>query len=121
METYYPIVIFCYNRPNHLKKMLESIQRNAESIHTKAYFFIDGAKNDRDKVEISKILEIINSSNIFKENIIINRDSNFGMQKNVISGISHVLRENDAAIILEDDLKFSYKAKYEAMLVDNEK
>lgn len=107
METYYPIVIFCYNRPNHLKKMLESIQRNAESIHTKAYFFIDGAKNDRDKVEISKILEIINSSNIFKENIIIKRDSNFGMQKNVISGISHVLRENDAAIILEDDLKFS--------------
>ena len=107
METYYPVAIFCYNRPNHLRKMLESIQRNAESIHTKAYFFIDGAKDNQDKIEISKILEIINNSNNFKENIIINRDSNFGMQKNVITGISHVLRENEAAIVVEDDLKFS--------------
>ena len=107
METYYPVAIFCYNRPNHLKKMLESIQRNDESAHTKAYFFIDGARNERDKVEVDKINEIINSSNIFMEKIIINRDKNFGMQKNVISGITDVLLENEAVIVVEDDLKFS--------------
>lgn len=107
METYYPVAIFCYNRPNHLSKMLKSIERNEERIHTKAYFFIDGAKDDEDKIEVSKTLEVVKSCNYFKEKIIINREKNFGMQKNVISGISEVLRENEAVIILEDDLKFS--------------
>ena len=54
METYYPVAIFCYNRPNHLKKTLESIKKNAETVHTKAYFFIDGARNDQDKIKINK-------------------------------------------------------------------
>ena len=107
METYYPVAIFCYNRPNHLKKTLESIKKNAEVVHTKAYFFIDGARNDQDKIKINKTKEVINSSNIFKEKIIISRDKNFGMQKNVISGITDVLLENEAVIVVEDDLKFS--------------
>ena len=107
METYYPVAIFCYNRPDHLKKTLESIQRNDETVHTKAYFFIDGARNDQDKIKINKTKEIINSFNIFKEKIIISRDKNLGMQKNVISGITDVLLENEAVIVVEDDLKFS--------------
>jgi len=53
--SYYPIVIFTYNRPDHLKKLLNSIKKNKNFKKHKFYFFCDGPKNNRNKKEKIKI------------------------------------------------------------------
>ena len=40
-----PVVIFAYNRPNHLKKLLNSLQDNELSNETDVVIFVDCAAN----------------------------------------------------------------------------
>ena len=51
----YPIIIFSYNRPSHLNRLLRSLERNKEISNHEIYFFCDGPKNDSD---IKKYLQL---------------------------------------------------------------
>tara|TARA_B110000037_G_scaffold222488_1_gene297581 strand:- start:381 stop:1271 length:891 start_codon:yes stop_codon:yes gene_type:complete len=101
---YYPIIIFCFNRPNHLKKLLGSIYKNKDYNKHKYFFFCDHFKNLKDKSDNLKVIKIINKLKKFKKSKIIVRTKNFGLSKNIILGVNQVLKNNDASIILEDDL-----------------
>ena len=46
-----PIVIFCYNRPYHLKKTLNSLKKNKLSKQSDVWFFSDGHKQEDKKNE----------------------------------------------------------------------
>ena len=43
-----PIVIFAYNRPSHFKRVMIALQNN--KIKNKIYLFLDGPKNNNDKI-----------------------------------------------------------------------
>jgi len=101
---YYPIIIFCFNRPNHLKKLLASIYQNKNYNQHKYFPFCDHFKNDKDKANNSKVKNIINNLDKIKNYKLIFRKENFGLSKNIISGINAIFKKNEAAIILEDDL-----------------
>ena len=104
-----PLVIFAFNRPNYLKKCLSSLKLNKLSSKTKTYFFIDYPKNKIDFKNYNKVIKIIKETNIFNQKIIIQRKYNYGLKKNILSGIDYVLKKNDTVIVLEDDL---YLSKY---------
>ena len=99
----YPIIIFSYNRPNHLNKLLGSLERNKEISNHKIYFFCDGPKNNIDIKKISSIKNIIKLSKLkfFEINF---REANLGLSENIIKGISKVLSKNDACMVFEGDL-----------------
>ena len=40
-NDYSPIAIFTFNRPSHLKKLLNSLSTNEEIKYSDVYFFID--------------------------------------------------------------------------------
>jgi len=44
-----PIIVFGFNRPEHMKRMLNSLQKNNESIESKVIFYIDGYDGINDK------------------------------------------------------------------------
>ena len=104
-----PLAIFAFNRPQYLKLCLSSLKLNELSCKTKAYFFIDYPKTEKDFTNYSKVKNIIRKTNIFKKTIIIERKRNYGLKKNILSGINYVLKENERVIVLEDDL---YLSKY---------
>ena len=61
-----PIVVFAYNRPNHLFRCIESLLANPESSESSLHIFVDGPKNNLDKVillsgKITKLILIIKS------------------------------------------------------------
>ena len=59
---FYPIVIFCYNRPNHLKKLLNSIYKNKDFNKYKYYFYCF----KKNKFSIQPMYSMIkNTSNYF--------------------------------------------------------
>jgi len=104
--SYYPIVIFTYNRPDHLKKLLNSIKKNKNFKKHKFYFFCDGPKNNRnkkEKIKIEKNILIIKKFKTVKKIVKI-RKKNYGLAHNIIDGVSSVMKKSKACMVLEDDL-----------------
>jgi len=101
-----PIIVFGFNRPEHMKRMLNSLQKNKESLESKVIFYIDGYDGINDK-KINETLKVVNSEWNFKEKIVKFRPNNFGCKKNIIDGISEVLNTENKAIIIEDDLELN--------------
>ena len=118
---YAPIALFVYNRPKHLKKTLNSLKKNPETRMSTIYIFSDSFKNKDllNKKKVEEVRKIIKKINFFKKKIIIERKKNFGLKKNILTGISSVLRKHSNIVILEDDLivsKFFLKYMNEALV-----
>jgi glycosyltransferase involved in cell wall biosynthesis len=103
MNQSFPVVIFVYKRLEETKRTFESLMRNPESSNTNVIVFIDGAKNEDEQLEVSKVAEYVSSLNAFQSLKIVQRQINFGLSESFISGISEVLSKYEAAIFLEDD------------------
>lgn len=99
-----PILIFTYKRLKLLKNLISSLKKNNEYSEYKLYIFIDGPKKHQDILKISKIKNYCHTISGFKCIKIIKRKKNFGLAKNIINGVTQVLRSFKCAIILEDDL-----------------
>ena len=82
-----PIVIFGFNRPEHMRRMLESLRNNPESKNSKIIFYIDGFDNENDEL-IKKTLEIVKEDWGFADKIVNFRDRNYGCKFNIIYGIN---------------------------------
>ena len=107
----YPIAIFCYNRPDHLKKLFSSILKSENYKKFKFYFFCDGSKeNILDKKKCFSVLKLVKKFN-GKKKIII-RNKNLGLSKNIISGLNYLFKEKKykAAIVIEDDLEIGFNS-----------
>ena len=104
-----PIVIFCYNRPHHLKKTLNSLKKNKLSKQSDVWFFSDGHKQEDKKNEklVNSVRSIIKNTNGFKKKKIIFHQGNIGLKKNILNGVSKVLKKYKKVIVLEDDIEVS--------------
>jgi hypothetical protein len=106
-----PILIFTYNRPNHLLNLLNSLSLNSNIIKYDIFFFCDGAKNSRDEKNIILIKKIINK---FKKKLkfkkIFYNKKNIGLAKSIINGVTKILKKSPYCIVLEDDLVVNSEA-----------
>ncbi len=108
-KIYFPIIIFGYNRPNHLKNLIKSIKKYKNLKNHKIYYFNDGPRTTEDALKINKIKKILTKSKIkFKKKIF--RSKNIGLSESIINGVNQILKKNLAAIIIEDDLILSKNA-----------
>lgn len=101
MET--PVVIFAYNRPAHVQRLMKSLLLNPEAKDCPLYVFIDGAKNPDDTKPKEVMMSLEGSKNFSSANI-IKRERNIGLAQNIIQGLNEVFELYDRAIVLEDDL-----------------
>ena len=104
--NYSPVAIFCYNRPEKLNNLVNSLKQSKESKETILYFFVDIPKDGRN-ITTENILNFIDLIDGFKEIKVIVRNENFGLAKNILNGIDFVFQNNDTIICLEDDLVVS--------------
>lgn len=99
-----PVIIFCYNRLDNLKRTVGSLQRNTQAPLTELYIFSDGPSKEADKDQVAAIREYIPTINGFKELNIVNSPENKGLAKSIIEGVTEVLKKHETVIVLEDDL-----------------
>lgn len=99
-----PIVLFTYNRLEHLQKTVDYLQKNSLASESILYVYSDFAKNEADKPVIAQIRKYLNTIQGFKEVNIIIRKENFGLAKNIIEGVTEVLKKHKKVIVLEDDM-----------------
>ena len=104
MNSLAPIVIFAYNRPQHLKSTVEALKANLLSAQSDLIIFSDGPKNEDANSAVDLVRDYAKSILGFKNIYLKNREYNFGLANNIIDGVTTVVNEYGKIIVLEDDL-----------------
>jgi len=99
-----PILLFVYNRPEHTQRCIESLKRNSLATDSTLYIYADGAKDDTQQPSVNEVRSYIHTIRGFKETIIIERDENWGLARNIIDGVTTQVNQDSRVIVLEDDL-----------------
>lgn len=82
INTLAPVVIFAYNRPEHLRKTLEALKNNKYASDTNVYIYSDGFKETEagDKEKVDEVRKVSRSvSKDFLSLQITERDHNCGL------------------------------------------
>lgn len=104
MTTLAPILLFVYNRPEHLKQLIASLQANAEAAQSMLFIYTDAARNKADEEQVNKVREVIRHIDGFASIEVIERATNWGLARNIIGGVTEQIRRYGRVIVLEDDL-----------------
>ncbi|WP_044200090.1 glycosyltransferase [Dyadobacter tibetensis] len=102
-----PILLFCYNRPLHLEKTLESLQQNTLATGSDLIIYSDGPKHEKDKPLVEQVRQILRQISGFKTVVIHESPGNNGLANSVVQGVSDTIYRYKKVIVLEDDLILS--------------
>ena len=102
-----PILLFVYNRPQHVERGLASLLQNAEAGSSELYVFSDAARTEAEEEAVREVRNIVHSTTGFKQIHVIERTENWGLARNVIDGVSTIVNQYGRVIVLEDDLVVS--------------
>ena len=99
-----PIILFAYNRPEHLQKTVFSLAQNELATDSVLHIYCDGSKNSGDFDSVQKTRLIAKTTEGFKNVIVYERSTNMGLAANIIAGVTEIVTKYDRVIVLEDDM-----------------
>jgi len=102
-----PICLFAYKRLAELKRTIDSLENNIDSKLSDVYVFLDAASSSDDEKLVEEVRDYINQkkyNNVFQSFNIVIRDVNYGLSKNIVSGVTDIISQHGRVIVLEDDL-----------------
>lgn len=127
-----PIVVFAYDRPDHLRQTLEALAKNDLASQSVLYVYCDGAKewggepeqNTKGYVaqnskrhfygtqeQYESYLQRIAETRIvaraitgFKNSYVIEREHNIGLADNIVGAVTEIVNQYGCIIAFEDDI-----------------
>ena len=102
-----PVAVFAYARADHLRRSVESLQRNPEAEHTDVTFYCDAARRDEHQAGVQQVRQFVASVSGFRSVRRVYRETNFGLARSIVEGVTQILAERGRVIVLEDDLELS--------------
>ena len=104
-DMYAPIIVFAYNRPEHLERTLKALSANPEAKDSSLFVFIDGPKNELEKKKNKQVESVAQkqTKGCFASVTISNYIENRGLAKSVISGVTEIISRYGKVIVTEDD------------------
>lgn len=102
-----PIVIFSYDRPDHLRRTLDALAKNDLSSQSELYIYCDGAKESASAEQIERIRDnrkVAHGADGFKSITIIEREKNVGLKANIVEAVTEIVNKYGRVITLEDDI-----------------
>ena len=99
-----PIALFCYNRPDHLRRVLQALRENHGVERAKLYVFSDGPKNEADAPGVEAVRELLSAIDWCDSVEITARQENIGLRASILAGVGQVLDIYGRVIVLEDDI-----------------
>ena len=99
-----PVALFVYNRPGHTRQTVEALLANTVANQTRLHVFSDAPKNEAVSPAVAEVRSYIRSIAGFKSVAIIERETNLGLARSIIDGVTHLCEEYGHVIVMEDDL-----------------
>ena len=105
-KNYAPVVLFVYNRADHLEKTYQALSQCPEAAETDLYIFSDGWKNEqgREKVQMVRdALRLIEQKKDFRSVTVTESPVNKGLARSIIDGVTKIVNKYGRVAVLEDD------------------
>lgn len=102
-----PVVLFCFDRPWHTEQVLIALKANKLADRSHLIVYLDGPKKDATTEQIQrikKVREVVKSESWCGSIEYHFAEENLGCRNSIIKGLTEVLNNYEAAIILEDDI-----------------
>ena len=97
------IVIFAFNRPDHLAETLAHLSR-AEGVNDlPLYVFVDGARHEREQEAVLAVRALAENFSHPQKTLHF-KARNSGLKASVLAGVQIVFEQCDQIIVLEDDI-----------------
>jgi hypothetical protein len=104
MDRIAPIVLFVYNRLEHIKKTVEALQMSKLAKDSELFIYSDAHRNADDRMKIDEVRKYIESIDGFKKVTVIKREKNWGLADSIVDGVTKIVNEYGRVIVLEDDI-----------------
>ena len=101
-----PVIVFAYNRKDHLMQVLHALEDSDLSDQTCLYVFSDGPKSEDNAEAVQEVRDFLQQyqeKSGFQEVRIIEALNNKGLAKSIIEGVGEVVNKYGKAIVVEDD------------------
>lgn len=95
-----PVILFAYARPDHLLQTLVGLRSNQIPL---LYAFSDGPATPEKIPAVDEVRQLLRSVD-WCEIVICDRQSNLGLGRSILTGVTEVLKQHEAVIVFEDDL-----------------
>lgn len=99
-----PVLLFVYNRPEHLKRTVESLVRNPLAEESELFIFSDAPRTEADRENVVYVRRYVHAIEGFKRVVVTEREENWGLARSIIDGVTRLVNEYGRVIVLEDDL-----------------
>jgi hypothetical protein len=107
MTSRAPIIVFGYNRPDHLTQTVTHLAQAQGAAASDLWIFCDGPKPNADRSKIDAVRAVARDHiwrDRFRSVRIEIAESNKGLARSIIGGVSTVMEDAGRAIVVEDDL-----------------
>ena len=104
MTALAPIALFSYNRPLHTRQTVEALKQNDLSKDSDLFIFSDAPKSETQAEAVNEVRQYIRHIDGFKSITIVERETNFGLARSIIGGVTKLCEDYGRVIVLEDDL-----------------
>lgn len=94
------IVIFAFQRTEHLQKALNALKQNEGFENMPVYFFIDKSEDNVGVIELCK-------KRWSNKQHLICRKEHYGLLKNITLGLDDIANQHSSFIVIEDDIVVS--------------
>lgn len=99
-----PIALFAYCRPAHLARTIDALRHNPEARDAALYVFCDAAKNTAAQHGVDEVRDLVRAVNGFAAVKVVFREQNYGLARNITTGVTEVLQQHLDVIVVEDDV-----------------
>lgn len=107
IESFAPIVVFCYDRRQELEGMIKTLSMNKYAEDSDLFVFCDGPKDSVSVGKTKEVRDYVKTISGFKSVTISESDKNIGLAPSIIMGVTKVLEKFNRVIVVEDDLILS--------------
>ena len=102
-----PIVLFVFARPAHTMRAIRSLEQNELAERSTLIIYADGARTAADFEQLRETRAVVRQARAFAKVRIVERETNYGLARSIIEGVTDVCAQYGRAIVLEDDLVLS--------------
>lgn len=107
---YAPVVVFAYNRPDHLRQTLHALSQADLADESHIQVFADGPRDDAAGPGVEAVRAVLVDPvwpTAFARFQVVFGEQNQGLARAIIGGVTQVIETHGRAIVLEDDLVVS--------------
>ena len=99
-----PICLFVYNRLDHTKRTIDALRKNWLAEESDLVIFSDAPKSETKPGRVQEVRYYIQQINGFKSVSIVERETNLGLARSIIDGVTTIVNKYGRIIVLEDDM-----------------